>query len=79
MGVPLSDHADFTQLIAYIESCSPRKIYTLHGEPKFAQLLREMGYDAEYLHKGFRSDQTPVRPIDITQPKVAIGTNFELF
>lgn len=79
MGVPLSDHADFTQLIAYIESCSPRKIYTLHGEPKFAQILREMGYDAEYLHKGFRSDQSPTRPIDITKPKVAIGTNFELF
>lgn len=79
LGVPLSDHADFTQLIAYIESCRPRKIYTLHGEPKFAQLLREMGYDAEFLHKGFRSDQSPARSIDITQPKPAIGNNFELF
>lgn len=79
LGVPLSDHADFTQLIAYIESCRPRKIYTLHGEPKFATLLRQMGYDAEYLHKGFRSDQTPPRKIETTSSNTAIGTNFELF
>lgn len=80
MGVPLSDHADFTQLIAYIESCRPRKIYTLHGEPKFAQILREMGYDAEYLYKGFRSDTAKPAPmVDITKPKPAIGENFKLF
>ncbi len=78
-GVPLSDHADFTQLIAYIDRCKPCKIYTLHGEPKFAQILREMGYDAEFLHKGFRSNQAPSRTVDLTKPRAAIGENLELF
>ncbi len=78
-GVPLSDHADFTQLLAYIDRCHPRKIYTLHGEPKFAHLLREMGYDADFLHKGFRSDTTPVRPQIIPQAPKQFGENYELF
>ncbi len=58
-GLPLSDHADYTQLLSYIEQCGPRKIYTLHGEARFAELLRDLGFDAEYLTKGFRSDQVP--------------------
>jgi putative mRNA 3-end processing factor len=79
LGVPLSDHADFSQLISYIERCKPQKIYTLHGEPKFAKLLREMGYDAEYMYKDFRSDQSTARKVDLTQHGISLGKNFELF
>jgi Cft2 family RNA processing exonuclease len=77
--VPLSDHADFSQLINYVKRCKPRKIYTLHGEAKFAKLLREMGYDAEYMHKDFRSDQATARKVDLKQHKAALGENYELF
>ncbi len=79
LGVPLSDHADFSQLINYVKRCKPRKIYTLHGEAKFAKLLREMGYDAEYMHKDFRSDQATARKVDLKQHKAALGENYELF
>lgn len=90
-GVPLSDHADFTQLLSYIQACSPSKIYTLHGEPAFAQRLRDLGYDAHYLGKGFRSDTAPAEKEILFDPvslpdnsagsvdDIAIGCNFELF
>ncbi len=47
---PLSDHADFPDLIELVKRVSPKKIYTLHGfAADFAQTLRELGYDAEAL------------------------------
>lgn len=85
-GLPLSDHADFTQLLAYIEECNPRKIYTLHGDAKFAEILRDRGYDAEYMSKGFRSDQSLSDTETKHRTKKAtmstdssVGTNYELF
>ncbi len=47
--IPLSDHADFDELIEFVRCVQPNKIFTLHGMPAFAQWLRELGYDAEYL------------------------------
>jgi DNA ligase-1 len=47
---PISDHADYPDLIALVEKVSPKKIYTLHGfAADFAQTLRELGFDAEAL------------------------------
>ncbi len=47
---PLSDHADFPELIDLVRQVSPKKIYTLHGfAAEFAQTLRDLGYDAEAL------------------------------
>jgi DNA ligase-1 len=47
---PLSDHADFTELIELVKQVNPKKVYTLHGfAADFALTLREMGYDAEAL------------------------------
>ncbi len=47
---PLSDHADFPDLIEMVRKVNPRKIYTLHGfAADFAQTLRDMGYDAQPL------------------------------
>lgn len=90
-GVPLSDHADFTQLLSYIQACSPSRIYTLHGEPAFAETLREMGYDATFLDKGFRSDMNPSQTEKAPEHRKAqsksvgrvddsaVGRNYELF
>ncbi len=44
---PISDHADFDELLELIRRVSPRKIYTLHGPDRFAQRLRALGHDAE--------------------------------
>jgi hypothetical protein len=48
-ALPLSGHADFTELErTAAESCA-RKIYTVHGNARFAAHLRSLGYDAEHL------------------------------
>ncbi|HVV72533.1 MAG TPA: MBL fold metallo-hydrolase, partial [Verrucomicrobiae bacterium] len=47
---PLSDHADFNDLIEMVRRVEPRKVYTLHGfAADFAHTLRELGYDAQAL------------------------------
>src|SRR6266481_2129593 len=47
---PLSDHADFTDLIAMVKRVRPKKIFTLHGfAADFAQTLRDLGYEAQAL------------------------------
>ncbi len=46
-ALPLSDHADFKELLELIERVSPRKIYTHHGYREFADDLRRRGLDAE--------------------------------
>jgi Cft2 family RNA processing exonuclease len=47
--IPLSDHADFPALLAYIEAAQPKKIWLNHGMPDFVWRLRRLGIDAEYL------------------------------
>ncbi len=51
--LPLSDHADFSQLLAYLEEAQPEKVYTLHGFVEFAEILRQQGYDAQSLEGPF--------------------------
>ena len=46
-ALPLSDHADFDELLELVERVRPRKVYTHHGFPAFADLLRDRGHDAE--------------------------------
>jgi DNA ligase-1 len=47
---PVSDHADFPDLIEMVQRVQPKKVYTLHGfAADFAQTLRELGYDAQAL------------------------------
>jgi DNA ligase-1 len=44
---PLSDHADFDELLELAKLVAPREIFTLHGfAADFAQTLRERGYHA---------------------------------
>lgn len=47
---PLSDHADFPDLVEFVKRVAPRKVYTLHGfAADFAATLRELGFDAQAL------------------------------
>lgn len=47
--LPLSDHAGYDDLLRYITESGATRIYTVHGGPKFAETLREMGIDAHFL------------------------------
>jgi Cft2 family RNA processing exonuclease len=44
--LPISDHADFDELIETVERIGPKKIYTCHGYREFADTLRARGWDA---------------------------------
>jgi DNA ligase 1 len=47
---PLSDHADYPELLQFVDAVQPRKVFTLHGfASEFAQALRDLGYDAQSL------------------------------
>lgn len=46
---PLSDHADFDQLMETARRVAPRKIFTTHGPKGFDEHLRAAGFDAEPL------------------------------
>jgi DNA ligase-1 len=44
---PLSDHADYDDLVRYVEKVAPQRVLTLHGfAAEFARDLRERGMDA---------------------------------
>ena len=47
---PLSDHADFPELLEFVKRVAPGRIFTLHGfAAEFAWTLRDRGYDAQAL------------------------------
>jgi Cft2 family RNA processing exonuclease len=44
---PLSDHADYSDLIRYVELVKPKRVFTVHGfAAQFAQDLRRRGVEA---------------------------------
>ena len=44
---PLSDHADFPDLIEFVKRVAPKRVFTLHGyAAEFAGTLRDMGIEA---------------------------------
>ena len=44
---PLSDHADYPDLLRFVEAVQPRRVLTLHGfAQEFARTLRERGIEA---------------------------------
>lgn len=46
-ALPLSDHADFDELLELVERVGPKKIFSHHGYREFADILRARGHDAE--------------------------------
>ena len=44
---PLSDHADYNDLIRYVDLVQPKRVFTLHGfAAEFARDLRDRGVEA---------------------------------
>ena len=51
-ALPMSDHCDFNELLAVVNKCRPKRIYTFHGFAReFATTLKKMGFEADALHK----------------------------
>ncbi|HAV12105.1 MAG TPA: hypothetical protein DCX06_01230 [Opitutae bacterium] len=50
--IPLSDHADYPDLLKFVAAVAPKAVYTTHGsEREFAATLRQLGYAAWSLSK----------------------------
>jgi Cft2 family RNA processing exonuclease len=49
-ALPLSDHADYDDLIETVRRVEPREIYCTHGPPEFADHLCDLGFNAYPLH-----------------------------
>jgi DNA ligase 1 len=64
---PLSDHADFPELLEMVRLVDPKSISTLHGfAADFAQTLRDMGHDAHALSE----DDQLLLPLRVLPPDV---------
>lgn len=50
-GLPLSDHADFRELLQFATTCGARTVYVTHGSRRFAEELRRRGVRAEFLRR----------------------------
>ena len=47
---PLSDHADYNDLVAYVQRVNPKRVFTVFGfDGEFAADLRSRGYNAQPL------------------------------
>jgi DNA ligase 1 len=54
---PISDHADYPDLIDFVKQVHPKRVYTLHGfAADFAAALRGMGYEARALSEDEQMD-----------------------
>jgi Cft2 family RNA processing exonuclease len=49
-ALPLSDHADYDDLIETVHRVQPQEIFCTHGPPEFAGHLRDLGFNAYPLH-----------------------------
>jgi hypothetical protein len=47
--LPLSDHADYEELVRTARESGARQVYTVHGPATFADRLRAIGLNAEHL------------------------------
>ena len=47
--LPISDHADYDELVRTARDSGAAKVYTVHGPDSFAERLRALGIDAEHL------------------------------
>lgn len=47
--LPLSDHADFNELVRTAQESGARRIYTVHGPASFSHYLRSIGLEALHL------------------------------
>ena len=48
-ALPFSDHADFDDLVSYVDAVNPKQVFTVYGFPHLAAHLRQRGYNATHL------------------------------
>jgi Cft2 family RNA processing exonuclease len=48
-ALPLSDHADYDQLIEAVRRVDPKQVFCTHGPESFVDRLQELGFDAHPL------------------------------
>jgi Cft2 family RNA processing exonuclease len=70
--LPLSDHADYPQLVQYIQKTGARTVFTFHGFPELAARLRETGLCARHLSRKDAVDMAGGRD-------AGPGTAYDLF
>ena len=73
---PLSDHADYTDLLRYVELVQPKRVLTLHGfAAEFARDLRDRGIEAWPLNQQNQLELTlAVRPATVVIPSEVEGS-----
>ncbi len=49
--VPLSDHADYNELLQLASMANPTKVFCVHGPRGFCDDLKSRGHDATFLHR----------------------------
>jgi putative mRNA 3-end processing factor len=47
IGIPFSDHASFDDIVRYVETARPKRVYTLFGPPDIAEYLNRIGFKAQ--------------------------------
>ena len=65
--LPLSDHADYAELVRTARESGARRIYTVHGPERFADRLRALGLPAQHLAahpQDFCDDDDPLVRVD---------------
>src|SRR5947199_4695326 len=66
-ALPLSDHADYNDLVRYVDLVQPKRVFTLHGfAAEFARDLRDQGVEAWAL--------TEENQMDLALPKRTVAT-----
>lgn len=45
-AIPMSDHADYNDLINYISTANPQKVWVINGAAKFINYLKKEGFEA---------------------------------
>ena len=70
---PLSDHADFPDLVELVRQVNPRKVFTLHGfAAEFAAHLRNLGWEAFALGQHEQLELPRLGKVLIPAPAVPI-------
>ena len=71
---PISDHADFPDLIEFVKQVQPRRVYTLHGfAGDFAATLRGIGFEASALSE----DEQMTLGLNVQSAKLSRGSRAE--
>jgi DNA ligase-1 len=86
---PLSDHADYTDLVRFVELVKPKRVLTLHGfAAEFARDLRERGIEAWALSEENQMELTlgktvvagvSTAPAHAAHRTAASGSEFDAF